>query len=100
MEMFSLKQALSAVKNAYDAKADGVREYITDTLGIGAKCIKDLKWENLQKYAKAGKTGRYSTWGVLNALPKWKANADDKAALAAARKRLEEKKAKDKKANS
>lgn len=70
-EMFSLKQALAAIKNAYDAKSDGVREYITDTLGIGAKRLKDLKWSDLQEYAKAGKTGRYSTWAVLNALPKW-----------------------------
>lgn len=88
MEMFSLKQALAAVKNAYDAKAEGVREYITDTLGIGAKRLKDLQWTDLQEYAKAGKTGRYSTWGVLNALPKWYAvvgaEQEKKAVLLAA----------------
>lgn len=87
-EMFSLKQALAAVKNAYDAKADGVREYITDTLGIGAKRLKDLQWTGLQEYAKAGKTGRYSTWAVLNALPKWYAavggNLEKEAVLLAA----------------
>lgn len=91
--MFSLKQALAAVKNAYDTKAEGVREYITDTICINAKALKNLKWEDLQEYCVAGKTGRYSTWGVLNALPKWKAATDDKAALTAAKQRLAEKKA-------
>lgn len=90
-EMFSLKQALSAIKNSYDAKAEGVREYITDTLGIGAKALKDLKWESLKEYCVAGKTGRYSTWGVLNALPKWKAATDESASLEAAKQRLAKK---------
>lgn len=93
MEMFSLKQALAAVKNAYDAKAEGVREYITDTLGIKAKALKDAKWEDLQEYCVAGKTGRYSTWAVLNALPKWYDAISAKERLAAAKKQLAEKKA-------
>lgn len=70
-EMFSLKKALAAIKDAYDLDMDGVRAYITDTLGIKAKTLKDLKWQDLESFAKAGKTGRYSTWSALNGLKAW-----------------------------
>ena len=71
----------------------GVREYITDTLGIKAKSLKDAKWEDLLPYCVAGKTGRYSTWAVLNALPKWYDAISAKERLAAAKEKLAEKKA-------
>lgn len=91
-EMFSLKQALAAVKNAYQAKAEGTREYITDKLGIKPQQINNMQWQELQEFAKCGKSGRYSTWAVLNALPKWKEQADEKKALEEAKKRIESKK--------
>ena len=30
-----------------------------------------MDWQTLSPWCKSGKSGKYSTWGVLNALPKW-----------------------------
>lgn len=88
--MFSLKKALAALKDAYDLDMDGVRTYITDTLGIKAKTLKDLKWEALLPYAKAGKNNRYSTWSALNGLKAWfEKEGESEQNRAAAKARIE-----------
>ena len=88
-EMFSLKGATNAVKNAYDADKErkDTRAYI-EGLGYSAQMFKQLNWQDLQQYATT-KSGRFSTWAVLNAL-KAKSDAED---LKGVRKAIEERKA-------
>lgn len=109
-EMFSLKQATAAVKNAYDQDKErkDTRAYV-ESLGFSANVFKSLQWQDLQEYATT-KSGRFSTWAVLNALTKYatakdikgeqaakeQRKADRAAAKAAERKAEQEKKAEQK----
>lgn len=86
-EMFSLKQATAAVKNAYDLDKDkkDTRAYI-EQLGFSANMFKSLQWQDLQDYATT-KSGRFSTWAVLNALAKYATAKDIKGEQAAKEQR-------------
>jgi hypothetical protein len=90
-EMFSLKQATAAVKNAYDQDKErkDTRAYI-EQLGFSANVFKSLQWQDLQDYATT-KSGRFSTWAVLNALAKYATAKDIKGEQAAKAARKEEK---------
>lgn len=71
--MFSLKSALNAVKNAYDADTERkeTRAYI-EGLGFGAQIFKKLDWQALVEFTQCGgKTGKYCTWYVLGGLKKY-----------------------------
>lgn len=87
VEMFSLKQALAAVKNTYDLDKDkkDVRAYV-ESLGFSANTFKAIRWENLRYYVTT-KSGRFSTWAVLNALAKYASMRDLKGEQAAKEQR-------------
>lgn len=73
-EMFSKKTALSAIKSAYDVKESSCRAYISD-LGFSANVFKSLTVEMLDEHITETKSGRYSTYGIFNAIAKYaKAN--------------------------
>lgn len=86
-EMFSLKQATAAVKNAYDQDKEkkDTRAYV-ESLGFSANVFKSLQWQDLQDYATT-KSGRFSTWAVLNALSKYATAKDIKGEQAAKEQR-------------
>lgn len=86
-EMFSLKQATAAVKNAYDMDKErkDTRAYV-ESLGFSANTFKALQWNDLQEYATT-KSGRFSTWAVLNALAKYASAKDIKGEQAAKEQR-------------
>ena len=86
-EMFSLKQATAAVKNAYDQDKErkDTRAYV-ESLGFSANAFKSLQWQDLQEYATT-KSGRFSTWAVLNALAKYATAKDIKGEQAAKEQR-------------
>lgn len=90
-EMFSLKQATAAVKNAYDQDKErkDTRAYV-ESLGFSANVFKSLQWQDLQEYATT-KSGRFSTWAVLNALAKYATAKDIKGEQAAKEQRKAEK---------
>lgn len=89
-EMFSLKQATAAVKNAYDMDKErkDTRAYV-ESLGFSANAFKSLQWQDLQEYATT-KSGRFSTWSVLNALAKYATAKDIKGEQAAKEERKAE----------
>lgn len=90
LEMFSLKGATNSVKNAYDLDKDkkDVRAYV-ESIGYSAKMFKGLNWTDLQPYAST-KSGRFSTWSVLNALKKYAEDKDITGAKAEAARKKEE----------
>lgn len=92
-EMFSLKQATAAVKNAYDMDKErkDTRAYV-EGLGFSANLFKSMKWEDLKEYATT-KSGRFSTWAVLNALAKYAQANDIKGEQAAKAQRKAEREA-------
>lgn len=73
-EMFSKKTALTAIKSAYDVKEGNCRAYI-NSLGFSANVFKSLTVEMLDEHIAETKSGRYSTYGIFNAIAKYaKAN--------------------------
>lgn len=105
MEMFSLKSALNAVKNAFDADSERkeTRAYI-EGLGFGAQNFKKLDWQVLVEFTQCGKTGKYCTWYVLGGLKKFAEaygileKKEEAAKVKAAKKRINAKKGAAKKA--
>lgn len=89
-EMFSLKQATAAVKNAYDLDKEkkDTRAYI-ESLGFSANVFKALTWQSIEPFATT-KSGRFSTWAVLNALSKYAQENDIKGEKAAKEQRKAE----------
>lgn len=69
-EMFSKKTALTAIKSAYDVKEGNCRAYI-NSLGFSANVFKSLTVEMLDEYIAETKSGRYSTYGIFNAISKY-----------------------------
>jgi hypothetical protein len=69
-EMFSKKTALTAIKSAYDVKEGNCRAYI-NSLGFSANVFKSLTIEMLDEYIAETKSGRYSTYGIFNAISKY-----------------------------
>lgn len=105
-EFYSLKQATAAVKNAYDLDKEkkDTRAYI-EGLGFSANVFKSLQWQQIEPFAVT-KSGRFSTWSVLNALAKYAdandikgekaakaAKAEERAAAKAAKERIQAQKA-------
>lgn len=70
MEMFSKKTALTAIKSAYDVKEGNCRAYI-NSLGFSANVFKSLTVEMLDEHIAETKSGRYSTYGIFNAISKY-----------------------------
>lgn len=69
-EMFSKKTALTAIKSTYDVKESNCRAYINE-LGFSANVFKSLTVEMLDEYIAETKSGRYSTFGIYNAIAKY-----------------------------
>ena len=102
-EMYSLPAAVRACKTAYDIKESKTREYL-HSIGFTAQTWKAITADDLQPFAVT-KSGRFSTWAVLNAARAYsdandlsgekaakEQRKEEQAKLAAARKRIEEQK--------